>query len=150
MRLKRLLIYLSDFLWLKVLGGNSIKKQYSNRCKAITSIALGCVSSDEPYVLDGRWSWFSINNTVYPISILFPEQPLAIQVFGPEIGPWRECRPYCKNKESWDKANEVSKLLQYLCKSANIPIVCIYWDEAIDQLSIESRIKPLLKPDIGV
>lgn len=136
MRLRSLLWNTSDFFWLKILGGRHLKEQYKERCRRICETVISFFDEDEPFVIDGKWSWYKSDNVHYPITILFTEQPLAIQVSGPEIGPWEQCRKYCRNRKSWEIANQSSNYLRSITRKIGLPLLVIDWNEPIDPTSM--------------
>jgi hypothetical protein len=137
MVLRRLIWWLSDIVWLYILGGLHIKSDYKNRCRLVIETLLTLLDSSEPYVIDGKWSWYISSSVHPPITIIFTDLPLAVQVYGPEVGSWETCRKYCKNKRAWEAANEAESTLRLTCKEIGLPLVPIYWNDPVDAISLK-------------
>jgi len=144
MLIQKIRWWLSDILWFRILGGSSIRKQYFDRCKSVVDTVLPMFTSDEPYVVSGKWSWYRSQGVLYPITMLFTEKPLAIQVFGPEVGSWDSCKLFCKNKSVWEQENQAASELLIICDKIGLPLLRIFWNDPIDAVSIKSRITELI------
>lgn len=124
------------------MGGEKIRKAYDKRCNEIVSIILSLREDMlEPWVVNGRWSWNSIDGTAYAISLVLPERPLIVQVLGPEIGEWDKVRRYCLNRKSWEIANRIISNLKITCKKMNVPLVLVGWNEPISSESLSIKLK---------
>ena len=142
MRLKRLLNYFSDLLWLKLLGGNSIKKEYKERARRVIERILSLYDPTEPYVIEGKWSWFTTPSGFHPpISLVLLDHGLAILVLGPEVGLWKDCKLYCKGKSDWEISNIISSSFTSMCSQLDeVTGISVYWDDPIDVESLKLKL----------
>jgi hypothetical protein len=144
MRVKRLYYYLLDTIWIRLLGGGRIRKEKKEREERAISTILSYLPSGEPYVIDGKWNWYKEERGEhFPITLLLPDLPLAIQVFGPEVGTWDLCRIYCKDKKHWEYVNKAAANFIAVTAKISIPTVSIYWNEPIDPINLKLRIPGL-------
>ncbi len=145
MKLRKFLLWLSDIFWLKILGGNSVKEEYQKRCRTIIERVLSIIGQDEPYCIDGKWSWYKDQSGFHPsVTLVLIELPMVVHVLGPEIGNWDQCKLYCKNKESWEFSNKTVARLVEVTKQTGLPLILIGWNEPIDDISLSKRILSLL------
>lgn len=145
MKVKIFLLKLSDFIYLKLLGGSLIKKEYKKKCIDILNNVVSIFEENEPYIFDGKWSWYKNLETGFhlPITIVFPEQALCIQVWGPEVGSWESSRLYCKNKAEWELSNKLESQLISLCKSNKLSLLNIYWNDPIDIETLSLKLEEI-------
>lgn len=142
MFLKRALSYLFDLFWLRVLGGIGVKRSYQERARTVIERIISLYPADEPYVIDGKWNWFYLSPGFHPpISLVLLERGIAVMVFGPEVGPWRECKLYCRKESDWEIANAISSKFLAVCENLEeVTGIPIYWDDPIDIESLKLKL----------
>jgi len=143
--LKRLMIYLSDIVHLKLLGGSKIKKEHIDRTQKFILKITKILPQDHPYVIEGKWKWCMTNDGIMPsLTLVYPQLGFVCVYWGPEVGDWKTSRQFCKNKSAWELANRIASTVEVKCKEFGFHYLSVKWGDPVDEESLKLKLSELL------
>jgi len=143
--LRRLWLWFTDTVYLRLLGGVYIKRYYRERTQTFVTQIIKCLSKDVPYVIEGKWRWCQTEGGYHPsLTLVLPELGLVCMSWGPEVGRWSEAKLYCKNRGVWEYANQIAALVEIRCREHGFLYLPLYWDDPVDPATLKLKLSNLL------
>jgi hypothetical protein len=134
------------FLRWKFLGGDNLKKAFAKRSDLVARLFQESMEDAlEPWIMNGVWSWNALDGVAHPLTLVFPERPLAILALGPEIGDWDKRRMFCYDRNSWEYANRVVSNTILVTKNLGVPLVTVGWDEPLSSETVKIKLLEALQ-----
>lgn len=118
------------------------EKKRKERLVLVRENILPLFKNDEPWVQEGTWSWYKLDSEPLPLSLVFIDKVLIIQVHGPNISQSivKDGKiVYLGDKK---KNDEVSRL-RTICRQQKISLLEIYWNADISTEFLKSKLELL-------